>query len=280
MKAMLRLAALLAATLVLGGCVVIERLAIPDKKLIDPKLGQSGAEDMISHASWDAFLQAYSAADSQGVVRINYAAVSPEHRESLKRYIAQLSTVALKSLTKDAQLAYWANLYNAATVDVILDHYPVSSIRKVKDGLLDIGPWGEKRLTLNGRPTSLHDIEHGIVRPLWSDTPEIHYILNCGAVGCPNLAQQAYTGDNVQNLMRQAASAYVNDPQRGVRMRDDGTLTLSKIYAWYRGDFGGSDAGILEHLRVYAAPTLKARLDADAVIRGYSYDWSLNDVEP
>lgn len=274
---MLKNLLLLSFMLALTGCGFIERLAIPDARLISPALAQTGTKDSVSHIPWDDFLKRYTAIDSQGVVRLNYGSVSKEDQQALDEYLTTLSNTDPTRLTRDAQLAYWANLYNAKTVDVILEHYPVASIRDIKDGFFDLGPWEDKRLELQGRSFSLHDIEHGIVRPIWGDTPEIHYILNCAAVGCPNLPRRAYTANNVQDLMQKAAIAYVNDAERGVHIDANGRVSASKIYSWYRDDFGGSDASILSHLRTYAAPELKSRLNESQSIGKYRYDWLLND---
>ncbi|MDP5071060.1 MAG: DUF547 domain-containing protein [Congregibacter sp.] len=268
---------LAALLLLLGGCASVERLAIPDKILLSTNFAQSGTEDSVSHATLSRFLGLYTRKDDQGVVRLDYASVSTAEHRQLKAYIAGLVKVDTRVLTRNAQLAYWANLYNAVTADVVLDHYPVESIRNIKDGAFDLGPWEEKRLMLHGRPTSLHDIEHGIVRALWRDTPEIHYILNCASIGCPNLPQSAYSGDSIQRVMQEAAMAFVNDPHRGVSI-DNNRLRISKIYSWYRPDFGGSDESILEHLRRYAKPDLSAQLTQCHSVNGYFYDWSLNDT--
>ncbi|MDP5055118.1 MAG: DUF547 domain-containing protein, partial [Congregibacter sp.] len=218
-----------AAVLLLAtSCASIERLAIPDKQLLWPELSQSGTENNLSHAIWDQFLLQHTQVDDQGVVRLNYAGVSAREHQGLKTYIAGLSAFDSASLTRNAQLAYWVNLYNALTVDVVLDNYPVDSIRKIRDGPFDLGPWNDKRLTLHGRAVSLHDIEHGIVRPLWSDTPEVHYLLNCASIGCPNLSQRAYTGDTINLHLREAAVAYINDPGRGAFFRDDEALVVSR----------------------------------------------------
>jgi len=272
-------AALLSAMLaVLEGCTSIERIAIPKNVLISSDFIQSGTKDFVSHESWSQFLSLYTQKDRQGLVRVDYSSVLPADQAKLKAYIARLENVDTKPLSSNAQLAYWANLYNATTVDVILDHYPVDSIRQIKDGVFDLGPWEDKRLTINARPTSLHDIEHGIVRAVWSSTPEIHYILNCASAGCPNLPQTAFTGDSIENAMREAATVHINDPNRGVRVGPSGHLSISKIYAWYRGDFGNSDANVLRHLSKYAKPDLRAQLKNATSIDGYFYDWSLNDT--
>ncbi|MFK7838722.1 MAG: DUF547 domain-containing protein [Bdellovibrionales bacterium] len=261
----------------LGACASVERLAIPDSQLINPALANTGEQTDIDHTQWDNFLKTYTAKDDQGVVRVNYANVSDTDHSTLKSYITTLSTLETSNLSKDAQLSYWTNLYNATTVNVILENYPVNSIRDIKDGLLDLGPWDDKRLTLNGRPTSLHDIEHGIIRPLWNDTPEIHYILNCAAAGCPNLAQQAYTAQNVKQLMQQAAISFINDPLRGIIVQDDGRIIISKIYSWYQDDFGGSQSTITQHLKTYANPKLKNSLAQKKSFDGLTYDWRIND---
>ncbi|MEM9257914.1 MAG: DUF547 domain-containing protein, partial [Pseudomonadota bacterium] len=221
------------------GCASVERLAIPPADLIDDDLSKVGAEPEPDHQVWDRFLKTYLVVDSQGVGRVAYADVTPGDKSDLESYIASLSDMDATQWSRDAQLAYWSNLYNATTVLVILDHYPVDSIRSIKDGVFDLGPWEEKRLLVDGRSLSLHDIEHGIVRPLWSDTPEVHYLLNCAAVGCPTLVDYAYTADNIRTAQDTNARSFINS-SRGVNVTDGGRLELSKIYLWYLNDYGGS----------------------------------------
>ncbi len=261
----------------LMGCAAIERLAIPKSELIAADLEQVGTQSAISHQQWDAFLQAYTQLGDDGIVRVNYASVSSGDKQKLEAYIDSLEAQDIGQFTRNAQLAYWINLYNAVTVSVILDHYPVGSIREIRNGLTDLGPWDEKRVVVSGRELSLYDIENGIVRPLWPDEPRSHYALNCAALGCPNLAQTAFTADNIEQRLQEYAVQYVNSP-RGVSLAEDGSLTVSKIYSWYRGDFGGSDAAIIQHLRDYAAPDLNKSLEQSSKIDRYEYDWSLNDT--
>ncbi len=261
--------------LVLSACASLERLAIPDNSLTRPDLQGSGAVTRLDHGLWDSFLKDNTRKDSAGVVRVGYAQINDRQHADLKRYIRMLVTADATSLTKEAQLAYWVNLYNALTVDVILDHYPVASIRDIKGKGFDLGPWEDKRLLIKGVPTSLHDIEHGIIRPLWPDVPEIHYVLNCAAVGCPNLGQRAYTAQNITPALKAAAKSYVNDP-RGVRVNENGQVTASKIYSWYVDDFGGSEAAVLAHIQQYASPELATALAGKTGIQRYEYDWSLN----
>lgn len=268
---------MLCALPALMGCTAIERLAIPSSELISADLREAGTQSQISHEAWSVFLQDYTKLGDDGVVRVNYSAVSGEDKQKLETYIADLSNYDASQFTRDAQLAYWINLYNALTVSVILDNYPVDSIREIRNGLTDFGPWNEKRITVNGRELSLHDIENGIVRPLWPDEPRTHYALNCAALGCPNLSQTPYTAENVNQKLQENAVAYVND-SRGVSVTANGDIVASKIYSWYRGDFGGSNEAIISHLRQYADVDLQMALEASKKVDRYAYDWALNDT--
>lgn len=268
---------LLAAVLWLPACAGLERLAVPESQLIDPALIRTSesADDVIDHAALDQFLQRYVIQDSQGVNRVAYSQVSAADRQRLDDYIDRLSRFDAANLVRDEQLAYWVNLYNARTLTLILDHYPVRSIRDIRSGFLSIGPWNDPLLTVRDRVLSLNDIEHGIIRPGWQE-PRIHYVINCAAIGCPNLGLQAYTGDTIDDLMTEAAEAYVNDP-RGAQFTPSGDLLVSKIYLWFREDFGEGDTAVLDELRRYAAPALRDRLSDRRSIDGYVYDWGLND---
>ncbi|MDA9918613.1 DUF547 domain-containing protein [Erythrobacter sp.] len=261
----------------LVGCAAIERLAIPKSEAISTELQAFGTQSQISNQAWDAFLENYTELGTDNLVRVNYLAVTTDDKQKLEAYIDSLEALDTSLYTRDAQLAYWINLYNAATVSVILDNYPVDSIRDITSGLVDPGPWNEKRIVANGRELSLNDIEHGIVRPLWPEEPRIHYAFNCAAIGCPNLAQSAYTAENITQRLQENAVLYVNDP-RGVSVAADGSLTVSKIFNWYRDDFGRSDEAIINHLKLFAKPDLKQALEQTNSIDQYAYDWSLNDT--
>ncbi|MEO0437283.1 MAG: DUF547 domain-containing protein [Pseudomonadota bacterium] len=273
----LRLAAV-SLLLLLSACASVERLAIPKAKLLDASLSQSGVQVEPEHTAWNQFIKQYLRADSEGFGRLAYAEVTDGDKSSLAAYILALSSVDATRLSRNAQLAYWSNLYNAKTVAVILDHYPVESIRNIKDGVLDLGPWEEKRLTVNEVPLSLHNIEHGIVRPLWPNTPEIHYLLNCAALGCPTLVSYAYDADNVEAALKDNASRFINS-DRGVTLDERGRLVLSKIYAWYFQDFGGSKSELLDHLLQYADEATRKEIQEHRGTVRYVYDWSLNDYK-
>jgi len=229
----------------------------------------------VDHQAWDRFLKSYVVEATGGVNRLSYARVTGQDRQALAGYIERLGAVAVGRLSRGEQLAMWINLYNALTVKVVLDHFPVDSIRNIdiSPGLFADGPWGRTLIEIEGEAVSLDDIEHRIVRPIWKD-PRIHYALNCAALGCPNLLPGAFSAANTEALLEAAARMFVNDP-RGVGF-DDGRLIVSSLYVWYAGDFGGSDKAIIAHLKRYAEPPLRAKLGAVEKIDDDYYDWTLN----
>ena len=231
------------------------------------------AESADAHAAWSDFLSRYLT-DDNGIALMRYGAVSAADKKMLDDYLAALSQTPIDSLRRDAQLAFWINLYNALTVKTILDNYPVSSIKKISSGFLPTGPWDDKLTEVAGESLSLNDIEHRILRPIWQD-PRLHYAVNCASIGCPNLAATAYTAATAEAMMEEAAAAFVNHP-RGANVAD-GKLRVSSIYDWFAEDFGGEDAAIIAHLKQYAAPPLRAQLQTIDRIAGDDYDWSLND---
>lgn len=263
----------------LAACASVERLALPaPDPLPNNALTQASAPPgaRIDHRDWTVFLSRYVAPDAQGVNRVAYGQVTQADKARLDGYLTDLQAVDPAGLTRDQQLAYWINLYNAVTVDVVLDNYPVASIRDIKDGPLSIGPWNRPLVTVAGQTLSLNEIEHRIIRPTYAE-PRIHYALNCAAVGCPNLMDRAWQAETLERDFAATEHAYVNDP-RGVRFDDRGGLILSKIYIWFREDFGVNEAAVLAYLQTVADPDLKAHMQDVSRVRAYKYDWALNDA--
>lgn len=237
-----------------------------------------GSGATIDHAAWTTFLQQYRREGSDGVARLDYGGVDSGDGARLDRYIRRLSGIRISDYRRPVQLAYWINLYNAVTVDIVLEHYPVDSIRDIdiSPGWFANGPWGAKLVTVEGEELSLNDIEHRILRPIWED-PRIHYAVNCASIGCPDIQPRAFTADNVEALLDAGARGYVNDP-RGVSIRD-GEVIVSSIYEWFQADFGGTEAGVMDHLRRYADEPRAAAIEPYQSYDDHRYDWSLNDVE-
>ena len=227
----------------------------------------------IDHSNWNRLLTTYID-EKQGLNYFRYSMVTPEDRETLESYLDRLQSVTVTQLSRRQQYAYWINLYNALTIKVILDHYPVKSIRDISYSLLSSGPWKEKLVTVEGMKLSLDDVEHEILRPVFQDN-RIHYAVNCASVGCPNLQTTAFTADNMDALLDDAARQYINHP-RGITVDGD-KLTVSSIFDWYAEDFGDSDSEIIEHFIQYAQPGLTQKLETLKKISDYEYDWRLNE---
>ncbi|HEB96096.1 MAG TPA: DUF547 domain-containing protein [Sedimenticola thiotaurini] len=235
------------------------------------------AETGVDHTPWQRFLDRRLHKGADGISRVDYGGVTAGERAGLAAYLEQLQRIRPARLTRPQQLAFWINLYNAGTLQLILDHYPVASIRDIdiSPGLFSDGPWGRKLFRIDGQALSLDDIEHRILRPIWNDN-RIHYAVNCASVGCPNLQPRAFTAANAGRLLEQAAREYINHP-RGARV-EDGRLYVSSIYRWFQEDFGASEAGVIRHLRRYANAPLRRQLEGIDGIADDDYDWSLNDL--
>ena len=231
----------------------------------------------IDHRTWDRFIKTYVSDGGDGVNRVAYGRVTDADKRALEDYIAGLAATPIRRYSRAEQFAYWINLYNALTMNVVLDHYPVDGIRDIdiSPGLFADGPWGRKLVEIEGESVSINDIEHRILRPIWGD-PRIHYAVNCASISCPNLQPTAFTAANADALLTAAARAYVNHP-RGARI-EDGRLVVSSLYEWYQEDFGGDDAGVISQLRQYADPGLRSRLARIGRIGDHAYDWGLNDA--
>lgn len=229
----------------------------------------------MAHGAFDALLQRFVRPDGNGYNTVDYRSFGATGLADLKAYVALLERAAPSTFSRDEAHAYWINLYNAKTLEVVLDHYPVQSIRDIDlgGGLFKRGPWSKKLLTVEGIALSLDDIEHNIVRPLFGD-PLSHYGLNCASYSCPNLARRAYTGANVGALLREGATDYVGHP-RGVSVAN-GRITASRIYSWYAEDFGGR-SGLKPHWLDFARPAHAAEIEP-ASIGGFRYDWRLNEA--
>ena len=229
---------------------------------------------VIDHTEWNRFLKAYLKRGADGINRVAYGRVTEADKKALNDYLSRLRSIPIGRFNRAEQLAYWINLYNALTVRLVLAYFPVDSIKDIdiSSGLFG-GPWDRKLLNVDGAPMSLNDIEHRILRPIWRDS-RIHYAVNCAAIGCPNLLPRAFTGKNAETLLDYAAQAYINHP-RGARI-EDGRLIVSKIYAWFADDFGGSDETVIVHLRALAEPPLAKALEGRTTIDDYEYDWGLN----
>ena len=233
------------------------------------------AQDNDLHSDWDVLLSRYLTEHADGVNRFDYAGLrgNADDRALMEAYIVRLESETPSQMAPDAAFAYWANLYNVVTVKVIVDEAPENSIRQIRPRPWNIGPWGADRVTIEGEALSLANIEHDIMRPTF-EAAMVHYAVNCASIGCPNLKPTAWRGASLAADLDAAARAYVNHP-RGVTVTEDG-LIVSRIYRWFREDFGNSEQGVIDHLLRFAEPDLADAMTANRNIDGHEYDWSLN----
>lgn len=226
----------------------------------------------VSHRPWSYLLKKYRIDGRDNTSLMYYSRMRPE-QGILKSYIDDLAKTRPSGLGRADAAAYWINLYNALTVDVILDHYPVNSILEIDltgDGQ---GPWRKKLVMIEGKKLSLDDIEYHILIPTLGD-PKVHYALNTGALSCPALQPAAFSRGNLGNYLRRGARQYINS-SRGVKV-ESGKIIASSIYDWYLNDFGGKDS-LRPHWQIYADTRKYSEIE-EARISGFSFDWRLNDA--
>ena len=231
---------------------------------------------IINHDLWGELLSSHVHLAESGVNLFAYTDVTAADRNKLSAYIESMAMVRIDEFNAQEQLAYWINLYNALTVSVILENYPVTSIRKIGGSFFAPGPWNQTVVSVKGQDLTLNDIEHRIIRPVFADK-RIHYAVNCASIGCPNLSPAVYQGATLGEQLDAAACEFIRHP-RGVQISGD-KLRLSSIYKWYIEDFGDSVEALKPHLAECLDPEVAERLLQLETGFGkvkYQYDWKLN----
>ena len=231
---------------------------------------------VVDHSAWANWLDIYLTPGDDGVNRLRYRAIDAAGKAKLDNYVAALAATDPRTLNRSEQFAYWANLYNAVTVQVVLKYPKKKSILRMGEGLFTItGPWDDDAVRVVGETLTLNDIEHRILRPIFQDE-RVHYAVNCASIGCPNLRSTPFTGAQLDAQLAAAERDYLTH-DRGLKL-DGNTLRLSKIFKWYREDFAASESELIAYL-AKRHPTLGDALGAfDGRVR-YDYDWNLNAAE-
>ncbi len=227
----------------------------------------------IDHRLWGDILTKYVHLNINNERTFDYDNVSKNDKAKLTRYLYQLQKVDPRNYRRNEQLAYWVNLYNALIVDLALTHFPLKSIKDVGDGFT--GPWNIKIANVANMPITLNNIEHGILRPLWQDM-RIHYVINCGSIGCPDVPEKPFSSIDIDNQLDLAARRFINQ-KKGV-MLNDNVLVLSSIYDWFAVDFGEDQQALLLHLMRHAEPVLKQKLKLFNGKTEFFYNWKLNGL--
>jgi hypothetical protein len=242
-----------------------------------------------SHAGWNRLLEAHVRWNASGTATsVDYAGFGRD-RQALGRYLADASSVQVaqfRQWPKPERDAFLVNVYNAATIELVLTRYPDLKSIKQLGGLFG-SPWKLQVLTLLGRRRSLDEIEHTLLRGAADyDDPRIHFAVNCASVGCPALRPEAYLGRRLETQLDDQTRRFLRDRSRNRHdVRTDG-LRVSPIFDWYAEDFGAHGGGVNTFLARYP---VELGLDAGDVMRlragrmpvaFTAYDWRLNRRPP
>ncbi|MEM7656274.1 MAG: DUF547 domain-containing protein [Bacteroidota bacterium] len=212
-----------------------------------------------SHDIWNALLGMY--VSESGAV--NYKGFK-QSTKRLEVYLDQLAqNVPQTSWSQEEQLAYWINAYNAFTVQLIVENYPISSITKLNK------PWDTAFITLGGKTYSLNDIEHKVIREQFEE-PRIHFAVNCASESCPPLLNEAYTAGKLEQQLTKQTKAFLNNSKYNVL--SGSSAQLSQLFDWYKGDFT-KQGSVVAFINQYAAKPLSS----GAKISYKEYDWNLNE---
>ena len=174
--------------------------------------------------------------------------------------------------SREEQLAYWVNAYNAFTLDLVLENYPLESIKDIGSWIqipFINTPWDIKFIEIGDKVYDLNNIEHDILRKEF-DEPRIHFAIVCASYSCPRLRRQAYTAEGLERQLATAAKDFLNDPTKNTI--DPENPEISKIFSWFGGDFKKGQS-LIDFLNQYT----KVRIKEGADISFRDYDWSLND---
>jgi hypothetical protein len=219
-----------------------------------------------SHKVFTEVLQQnVSIKDKQSLVDYKGLKSSPG---KLNGYLESLSSVKVNSynsFSEDQKLAFLINAYNAFTLKLIIDNYPLESIKDI--GSIFSGPWDKKFFTLLGKKKTLNNIEHGMIRKKFNE-PRIHFAVNCASIGCPSLANTAFTADKLDIQLETAANNFMSNPTKNYAK--DNTLYLSKIFDWYGKDFK-EIGGFVDYAKK------KLKVSGKVKYSFLDYSWKLNE---
>ena len=235
----------------------------------DSRTSQPTDDASFSHDLFDQVLQEH--VDKKG--RVNYTKLKA-NPEKLEKYLDLLAVANPTELSYNAQLAFWVNAYNALVIKGVIDHYPTTSVRKVK---WFGGFFYRLKFQVAGKTHTLNQIEHGIIRTEFVD-PRIHFVLVCASTSCPPIENSAFSAEDIEERLETATFNFVQNPEQVRIDRLKRRVYLSKIFKWYDDDFREGYDGVADFLADYLSPE-----DADFVLSDsvkfhhLDYDWTLND---
>ena len=212
----------------------------------------------IDHSKWNALLQTHVSDNGN----VNYKGFKNDE-ERLHDYLEYLSENQPKSSsTKNEKLAYWINAYNAFTIKLIIDNYPIKSIKDIEK------PWDKKFIPIGAKLLSLNHIEHEILRKM--NEPRIHFAIVCASYSCPKLKNKAYTANRLETQLTNATKGFLADKNRNEISENN--LKLSKIFKWFVKDFT-VNGSLIDFLNKHS----EVKISAKAKKRYVEYNWALNE---
>lgn len=204
--------------------------------------------------------------------RVDYAGLKKDSSD-LDAWLASAAKAGeaeFKGLPRDRQLAFLINVYNAATLRLILDHYPIASIREIGPVWDPNKAWKLPVVRLFGRTFTLNAVEHEMIRPVFKE-PRAHFALVCAAKGCPPLRSEAYDGARLDEQLDDQARVFLSQRAKNDASKAGETAYLSPIFKWYMKDFGGSKKSVLAFVRKWLP------VEENWTVDWTEYDWSLNE---
>lgn len=222
----------------------------------------------VKHDDWDALVKQHVNAAGW----VDYKGFMADSTK-LQGYLNLLrsSHPNKKNWSRNEQLAYWINAYNAFTVELILDNYPVESIKDIKSGIPFVnGVWDIEFIEIEDQTYSLNNIEHGIIRPKFNEE-RIHFAVNCASYSCPKLLNEAFCAEHLDQQLDKATKSFINNPEKN-NIKED-RVEISKLLSWYWGDFKKKYNSRIEFINKYSA----TQVNEDAEVDYLDYNWSLNE---
>ena len=238
------------------------------------------------HSQWTQLLGKHVAWINGGVAsQVDYAGFKVD-QPALDAYLASLSAVTREQYngwSRDQQLAYLINAYNAFTVKLILDHYPLTSIKEI--GGVFSNAWKQRFIPLLGQTMTLDELEHGMIRESGVfDDPRIHFAVNCASIGCPALRTDAFVAEQLETQLEDGQQRFLSDRSRNRYNTEKRRFEVSKIFKWYGKDFsdkwGSLEAYLQQHASLLADSQAVDKARKNTRIDFTYYDWALNQKNP
>jgi hypothetical protein len=226
-----------------------------------------------NHARFAVVLKEYLKGD-----RVDYQSLK-ENSAQLQGYLDQMSEVsqvAFKAWSRNDQLAYLFNLYNAQTLQLILDHYPLNSIRDI--GHIFSGPWDQQVVRLFGARRSLDYLEHGVIRKHYAE-PRTHFALVCAAKGCPPLRDEPYLGRRLERQLEEQGKRFMGTSEKNRIDHEEKKIYLSPIFKWFKKDFLDQAEDLIGFIAPYVDEDEETLRSEGYKIAYTHYDWLLNETE-